>query len=193
MCKLNNSILVLILLNVFVINVINSTPLGGIFNDDEYSDEDFDLHYDERQKGTENLRLRIDGVVLGIPASGSSSMGSSTDLFSSLAAEILAMNNENEDEDDNEIQADTDKWPIAFEIPSETSSVKPFVDVSSEKDPAIESSSEAKPLVSESSEKIPELTNSSEVPAEAAKNIQGVSKVLGTERQSHKSKKSKRR
>lgn len=192
MCKLNNSILVLILLNVFVINVINSTPLGGIFNDDEYSEEDFDLHYDERQKGTENLRLRIDGVVLGIPASGSSSMGSSTDLFSSLAAEILAMN-ENEDEDDNEILADTDKWPVAFEIPSETSSVKPLVDVSSEKVPLIETSSEVKPLVSESSEKIPELTSSSEVPAEAAKNIQGVSKVLGTERQSHKTNKSKRK
>lgn len=192
MCKLNNSILVLILLNVFVINVINSTPLGGIFNDDEYSEEDFDLHYDERQKGTENLRLRIDGVVLGIPASGSSSMGSSTDLFSSLAAEILAMN-ENEDEDDNEILAETDKWPVAFEIPSETSSVKPLVDVSSEKVPLIETSSEVKPLISESSEKIPELTSSSEVPAEAAKNIQGVSKVLGTERQSHKTKKSKRK
>lgn len=191
MCKLNNSVLVLILLNVFVIKVIDSSPLAHIFNDDEYSDEDFDLHYDERQKGTENLRLRIDGVVLGLPAS--SSVGGSSDLFSSLAAEILAMNNENEDDDDNEIQADTDKWPIAFEIPSEISSVKPLVEVSSEKSPpVIESSSEGKPsLVSESSDKIPELTSSSEVPA--AKHIQGVSKVLGTERQSHKTKKSKRK
>lgn len=190
MCKLNNSVVVLILLNVFVIKVINSAPLAGIFNDDEYSEEDFDLHYDERQKGTENLRLRIDGVVLGLPAS-SSSLGGSSDVLSSLAAEILAMNNESEDDDDNEIQADSDKWPIAFEIPSETSSVKPLVEVNSEKSPVIESSSEGKPLVSESSEKVPELTSSSEVPA--AKNIQGVSKVLGTERQSHKTKKSKRK
>lgn len=187
MCKLNNSIIVLVSLSVFVVKVLNAAPLAGFF--DEYSDEDFDLHYDERQKGTENLRLRIDGVVLGIPSSGD--MGGSSDLISSLAAEIMAMNDEEEDEDDNEIQADNDKWPISFEIPSETSSVKPLVEVSSEKSPEVESSSEAKPLISEISEKVPEL--SSEVPAEAAKEIQGVSKVLGTERQSHKTKKSKRK
>lgn len=188
MCKLNNSIIVLVLLNVFVIKVINSSPLSGIYDDDEYSEENFDLHYDERQKGTENLRLRIDGVVLGIP----SSMGSSSDLFSSIAAEMLAMNENEDDEESNEIQADTDKWPIAFEITSETSSFKPLVEVTSEKNPEIENTSEVKPLVSEiSSEKNPEI--SAEIPAEAAKNIQGVSKVLGTERQSHKSKKSKRK
>lgn len=83
---------------------LNAAPidyalLEDLVNNDE-STNDFDVAYDQRQNGTENLRLRIDGLILAFPSAASSQASS---MAANLAANYLlqlatAEDDDNEDE-----------------------------------------------------------------------------------------------
>lgn len=71
---------------------LNAAPIDYLLLDDLPEDEpnnnegDYDMTYDQRQNGTENIRLRIDGVLIAFPSSVSSSAGS---MASNAAANYL--------------------------------------------------------------------------------------------------------
>lgn len=82
MCKFNNNLFAIYVLAfgliITLIQSTNASPVDFLLFDD-YDEEptgpaqDYDLHYDQRQNGTGNFRLHIDGVVIGVPSSGSAS------------------------------------------------------------------------------------------------------------------------
>lgn len=59
---------------IFVVAVagIEGSPvrfLSGGFDQDDFMYEDYDLYYDQKQNGTSNVRLNVDGVALLVPVS----------------------------------------------------------------------------------------------------------------------------
>lgn len=83
---------------------LNAAPIDYALLDDLISNDestnDFDVAYDQRQNGTENLRLRIDGLILAFPSAASSQASS---MAASLATNYLlqlatAEDDDNEDE-----------------------------------------------------------------------------------------------
>lgn len=82
MCKFNNNLFAIYVLTfglvITLIQSANGNPIDFLLFDD-YDEEpagqaqDYDLHYDQRQNGTGNFRLHIDGVVIGVPSSGGAS------------------------------------------------------------------------------------------------------------------------
>lgn len=125
MCKFNQFFALFICCTqLFQISV--TSPLGTLLFDD-YVDEpvgDYDLHYDERQNGTENYRLNIKGVVIAVPGASSNAMNSVGLLASNYLLELAeaAAANEGSTNDDSSDDAATDDHPYDFEIPSQDSS-----------------------------------------------------------------------
>lgn len=124
MCKFNQ-FLALFVCCAQLIQIGVTSPLS-IFDDyvDEQADSDYDLHYDERQNGTENYRLNINGVVIAVPGASSNAMSSIGLLASNYLLELAeaAANNEESndqgvDDDDDDVESDDDH-PYDFEIPA---------------------------------------------------------------------------
>lgn len=123
MCKFNQ-LLPLLVCCAQLIQISVTSPLGTLLFDDyidEQTDGDYDLHYDERQNGTENYRLNINGVVIAVPGASSNAMSSIGLLASNYLlelAEAAAANDEsNGDQGVDEIENDDDH-PYDFEIPT---------------------------------------------------------------------------
>lgn len=70
----------------------------------EDADADYDIHYDQRQSGTENYRLKVDGVVIAAPAGSEDAIGSfgliATNYMANLAAATSDLDNQ-KDSDEN--------------------------------------------------------------------------------------------
>lgn len=117
MCNYNNYIFVIIV--IFGIISTEIVSAGRIYKnvkknrdyDDDYYDYlDYDLSYDQRQNGTENYRLHIDGVVVALPAHGSGAGPSSDTVLSALdllAGELLSSGYENDSEEDYDVSNDS--------------------------------------------------------------------------------------
>lgn len=109
MCKFNqNLFIVWCSIWLVLIKVYNAYPLDFMLLD-ELIDEpgnvpDHDLTYDQRQNGTENIRLRIDGVIVALPSSSSNQASSSV---GNLAANYLLQLAAGADDDD-----DSDYFPF---------------------------------------------------------------------------------
>lgn len=85
MCNFTNRLFVLVLLQfVGLLTVVLAKPakmrssasdlLELLYNDyGDYGYQVEETHYDQRQKGEENLQLRLDGFVIGLPARDDSS------------------------------------------------------------------------------------------------------------------------
>ncbi|XP_061397095.1 uncharacterized protein LOC133332734 [Musca vetustissima] len=58
--------------------------------------DNYDLHYDQRQKGSENYRVKLDGFFIGIPQEDSSSLLLLTDdILESFGEDILSKPDKN--------------------------------------------------------------------------------------------------
>jgi hypothetical protein len=73
MCKFNNHLFTFsILINVLLIGTVQSASLGEYFEEllkqVVAPENDYDIIYDQRQNGSENYRLSIDGVFVGVPS-----------------------------------------------------------------------------------------------------------------------------
>lgn len=108
MCKFNQNLFIISIILCFVwlksFKSLNAAPIDYALLDDLISNDestnDFDVAYDQRQNGTENLRLRIDGLILAFPSAASSQASS---MAASLATNYLlqlatAEDDDNEDE-----------------------------------------------------------------------------------------------
>uniref|UniRef100_A0A182JSQ2 Uncharacterized protein n=1 Tax=Anopheles christyi TaxID=43041 RepID=A0A182JSQ2_9DIPT len=96
-----------LLLLVLTVVRIDSLPISSFLDDDsDYDDSfenDYDLVFDQRQNGTANVRVSVDGVMFALPApemSPSASLAGATllDLFASQ----LAATGESEDDSSEE-------------------------------------------------------------------------------------------
>lgn len=106
MCKFNNNLFIISFLWYSLwllathVTILNGHPLDALLADD-YVDEDtadYDLYYDQRQNGTENFRLRIDGVVIALPASMG---GQAASIASSVSTDYLLALASNKDSDED--------------------------------------------------------------------------------------------
>lgn len=101
-------------------------------NNNNNNGQDFDLHYDQRQNGTGNFRLQIDGVVIAAPSSagagqmvGSLASNYLLDMVAQAQKEDEAdndnVNDDDDDDDDDKYDVDDDKPPYEFEWTDTTS------------------------------------------------------------------------
>ncbi|XP_034473274.1 uncharacterized protein LOC117780742 [Drosophila innubila] len=77
MCKFTNRLFVLVLLQFVGLPLARPARIRSsaidllelLYNDyGDYGYQVEEVHYDQRQKGEENLKLRLDGFVIGLPA-----------------------------------------------------------------------------------------------------------------------------
>lgn len=112
MWKLSNQLLLVSL--VFFISIAAS-PIDFLFSDSEDNSRSelraSDLRYDQRQNGTENIRLRVDGVLIALPSSVAQS-GAISGGTAALASEYLLQlagatidddSNDHDDDDENDV------------------------------------------------------------------------------------------
>lgn len=96
--------------------VVTSSPLDvlldeflGASDEDAAGDNEPDIHYDQRQSGTENYRLTVDGLVIAAPAASEDAIGSfgliATNYMANLAAATSAMDEQHEEGDDGDANA----------------------------------------------------------------------------------------
>lgn len=80
------------------------------------ADDDYDLHYDQRQNGTENYRLNVDGVIVAVPAASENSIGSIGMLATNYLMDFAAGTTDEDDEvEEDNAGGDADK-PYQFEV-----------------------------------------------------------------------------
>lgn len=89
MCKFHNNLFLVSIVLCSVWLTINASPidllLDELFEERDSNSKDYDLRYDQRQNGTENIRLNVDGVVIAY-ASGDSGAANGA---GNLASEYL--------------------------------------------------------------------------------------------------------
>lgn len=129
MCKFNNRLFTIhvIWLNLIILFTAscNCGPIDFLLFDD-YDEEgssaaagqDYDLSYDQRQNGTGNFRLNIDGVVIGVPSAGMASEMVGT-LAQNYILGLVKANEASEDDDSNDVadEGGNDR-PYEFETTS---------------------------------------------------------------------------
>lgn len=64
-------------------------------------DADYDLHYDQRQSGSENYRLNVDGVMMTVPAASESTLGSLSAMATNYLLDLAAATSELDGDDDD--------------------------------------------------------------------------------------------
>ncbi|KAH8377102.1 hypothetical protein KR093_003462 [Drosophila rubida] len=82
MCKFTNRLFVLVVLQFIGLTMAKPSKMRSsasdllelLYNDyGDYGYQQEEIHYDQRQKGEENLKLRLDGFVIGMPSQDDSS------------------------------------------------------------------------------------------------------------------------
>lgn len=106
MCKFNQNLFLISICGFAVIEMFAAAPVDFAFLDDlmdgpSYElDRNHDLKYDQRQNGTENLRLNVDGVIIAFPASTSNQATSAaTNLAANYLLQLAAASDEDDDGD----------------------------------------------------------------------------------------------
>lgn len=111
MCKFNQNLFLVTLVWCIVwLSATRASPIDYLLLGDSADDQsngrnDFDMRFDQRQNGTENFRLRVDGVLIAFPSVVSSSAGS---IASNAAATYLLDLAAAVEDDDND--NDTDNY-----------------------------------------------------------------------------------
>lgn len=132
MCKFNQNLFLITICGFASVKMITASPVDFSFLDDlmdgpSYEvDHDHDLKYDQRQNGTENLRLNVDGVIIAFPASTSNQATSAaSNLAANYLLQLAAASEEDEDGDyfpflknsnnENGITASNNKETVAIQ------------------------------------------------------------------------------
>lgn len=101
------------------LSATRASPIDYLLSDDSNADQsnsrnDFEMRFDQRQNGTENFRLRVDGVLIAFPSAVSSSASS---IASAAAADYLLELAAAVEDDDN----DTDNYFNFLKNPNDAS------------------------------------------------------------------------
>lgn len=130
MCKFNQNLFLITICGFALIELLTASPVDLSFLDDLMDGPSYDINpnhdikYDQRQNGTENLRLNVDGVIIAFPASTSNQATSAaTNLAANYLLQLAAASEEDEDGDfspffknsqhDNGIAVSNDKETVA--------------------------------------------------------------------------------
>lgn len=65
-------------------------------------DADYDLHYDQRQHGSENYRLNVDGVMMTVPAASETTLGSLSAMATNYLLDLAAATSELDGDGDDD-------------------------------------------------------------------------------------------
>lgn len=119
MCKFTNKLFAISVLLLVATRSSQASPLSFLFDyldDSSRSGDDgnYDLTYDQRQNGTENVRLNLDGVLIAVPSSGGSS-SSSSNSFTDIASNLLLTTLLGGDYDDKSADITAEEGPIGSE------------------------------------------------------------------------------
>uniref|UniRef100_A0A182NGL4 Uncharacterized protein n=1 Tax=Anopheles dirus TaxID=7168 RepID=A0A182NGL4_9DIPT len=98
-----------LLLLVLAVVRIESLPVTSLLDDDssdydDFYDDDYDIVFDQRQNGTANVHLSVDGVMVALPAPEmppSAALAGAT-LLDLFASQLAAAGGESEDSDSSE-------------------------------------------------------------------------------------------
>lgn len=122
MCKFTNKLFAISVLLLISARFSYGNPLGLLFDYiddssgyDDVNKSDYDLRYDQRQNGTENVRLNVDGVIIAMPGPSSSSSSSSSNSFSNVATNFLLQTLLGSDYDDKSSDLSAEESPIVAE------------------------------------------------------------------------------
>lgn len=106
MCKFNQNLFLVTICGFALIELLTASPVDLSFLDDimdgssSYDvNPNHDIKYDQRQNGTENLRLNLDGVIIAFPASTSNQ---ATNAAANVAANYLLQLAAAEDDEDSD-------------------------------------------------------------------------------------------
>lgn len=105
MCKFNQNLFIVWCSIWFVLfKIYNASPVDFMLLDDLIDEPanvpEHDLTYDQRQNGTENIRFRVNGVILAFPSSQSNQAGSAVgNLAANYLLQLAAGAADNDDDD----------------------------------------------------------------------------------------------
>lgn len=107
MCKFNQNLFLVTICGFALIELLTASPVDLSFLDDimdgssSYDiNPNHDLKYDQRQNGTENLRLNLDGVIIAFPASTSNqATNAAANVAANYLLQLAATSEEDEDSD----------------------------------------------------------------------------------------------
>jgi hypothetical protein len=57
-----------LILIFLTISLVASNPIGGLFNLEDLEDTNYDVVIDQKQNGTQNFRIRVNGLSVALPA-----------------------------------------------------------------------------------------------------------------------------
>lgn len=115
-----------------LIGTNRASPIDFMFLDDlidEPAASDHDLTYDQRQNGTENIRLNVDGVIIAVPSSSSSQASSA---IGNIAANYLLQLAAGTDDDSD----DNDYFPFVKNANNENGVTAPSSSSVNDKEPS---------------------------------------------------------
>lgn len=106
MCKFNQNLFLITICGFAFIEILTASPVDLSFLDDLMDGPSYDINpnhdlkYDQRQNGTENLRLNVDGVIIAFPASTSNqATNAAANLATNYLLQLAAASEEDEDSD----------------------------------------------------------------------------------------------
>lgn len=131
MCKFNQNLFLVTICGFALIELFAASPVDLSFLDDIMDgssshdiNPNVDLKFDQRQNGTENLRLNLDGVIIAFPASTSNqATNAAANVAANYLLQLAAASEEDEDGDyfpflknsnHNGIAASNDKETVAL-------------------------------------------------------------------------------
>lgn len=128
MCKFNQNLFLMTICGFALIAMLTASPVDLSFLDDLMDGPSYDINpshdmkFDQRQNGTENLRLNVDGVIIAFPSStGNQATNAAANLAANYLLQLASASEEDEDSDyfpflknsnPNGIAASNDKEPV---------------------------------------------------------------------------------
>ncbi|XP_055642460.1 uncharacterized protein LOC129779186 [Toxorhynchites rutilus septentrionalis] len=103
MCKYSNGLLLIAITTS--ISLVCGLPVLSYDDDYDSGENDYDVIFDQRQNGTENVRLSVDGIVIAVPAPPS--QADLTALAGSTLLHILGSHMASLDADSSEEEVST--------------------------------------------------------------------------------------
>lgn len=133
MCKFHNNLFLVSIVWCVLVIVINASPidflLDEIYEERDSNLQDSELRYDQRQNGTENIRLNVDGVVIAYLMGDSSAASNAGSLASDYLLQFADSLDSQQDDDSPDLSFLTlgrapDETKIDDKKPSEVNSQK---------------------------------------------------------------------
>ncbi|XP_055906491.1 uncharacterized protein LOC129941791 [Eupeodes corollae] len=121
MCKFNSRLFVFLVVGSLLLltptTLIKARPLEKRSIIDMLGfGNDYDLRYDQRQKGLENFRLKLDGFFIGVPAEATGLFLTSEEFIDVLSDELLSSRRRDENQGQSGENKSTPSQMVASDL-----------------------------------------------------------------------------